>query len=65
MKRKYFLLYYRSIIEQGQTSARELKNENHFLKEYIHRLNAEASDYQTLHPPDVIKTDIQVCQPIR
>ncbi|CAF1272609.1 unnamed protein product [Adineta steineri] len=44
--------------DQGQSSARELKNENHFLKDYIHRLNAATSEYQTLHPPDALRTDM-------
>jgi hypothetical protein len=48
------------ILDQGQSSARELKNENHFLKDYIHRLNVAASEYQILHPPDVLKTDMKV-----
>jgi hypothetical protein len=34
-----------------------LKNENHYLKDYIHRLNAATSEYQALHPPDVLKKD--------
>ena len=40
------------ILDQGQSSVRELKNENHFLKDYVHRLNAAASEYQAMHPPD-------------
>jgi hypothetical protein len=50
------------VIDQGQSSARELKNENHFLKDYIHRLNVASSEYQTLHPPDSLKKEINVCQ---
>ena len=42
---------------QNQSSVRELKNENHFLKDYIHRLNAASSEYQTLHPPTALKKD--------
>ena len=44
-------------IEQGQSSARELKNENHFLRDYVHRLNATISEYQALNPPDALKKD--------
>jgi hypothetical protein len=46
---------------QNQSNLRELKNENHFLKDYIHRLNAASSDYQTLHPPKTLKKEIHVC----
>jgi len=45
---------------QNQSSLRELKNENHFLKDYIHRLNAASSEYQTTHPPKTLKKDMHV-----
>ncbi|CAF0976224.1 unnamed protein product [Rotaria sp. Silwood1] len=43
--------------DQGQTNTQELKKENHFLNDYIHRLNVASSEYQTIHPPDVLKKD--------
>jgi hypothetical protein len=55
-----FSFHFAFLIDQSQSSARELKNENHFLKDYIHRLNAAASEYQTLHPPDSLKKDTNV-----
>jgi hypothetical protein len=45
---------------QNQSSVRELKNENHFLKDYIHRLNAASSEYQTIHPPKTLKKEMNV-----
>ena len=45
---------------QNQSNLRELKNENHFLKDYIHRLNAASSEYQTTHPPKTSKKEISV-----
>ncbi len=59
-KTNIFLFHHISLIDQGQSSTRELKNENHFLKDYIHRLNSAASEYQALHPPDVLKKDLNV-----
>jgi len=56
-----FSFHFDFLIDQSQASARELKHEIHFLKDYIHRLNAAASEYQTLHPPDSLKKDINVC----
>ncbi|UJR21266.1 hypothetical protein I4U23_024361 [Adineta vaga] len=47
----------RSTQDQGQSSARELKNENHFLKDYVHRLSVKLSEYQTLYPMDALKND--------
>jgi len=46
---------------QNQSNLRELKNENHFLKDYIHRLNAASSEYQTTHPPKTLKKEMNVC----
>jgi hypothetical protein len=53
----YSILY----IGQNQSNLRELKNENHFLKDYIHRLNAASSEYQTTHQPKTLKKEINVC----
>ncbi|CAF2411488.1 unnamed protein product [Rotaria sp. Silwood2] len=44
--------------DQGQSSTQELKKENHFLKDFIHRLNVASSEYQIMHPPDVLKKDM-------
>ncbi|CAF0777451.1 unnamed protein product [Adineta ricciae] len=44
---------------QNQSSLRELKEENHFLKDYIHRLNAASSDYQATHPPKSSKKEME------
>lgn len=44
------------MLEQGQSSARDIKNENHFLKDYIHRLNATISEYQAKYPSAVRHT---------
>lgn len=46
---------------QNQSNLRELKNENHFLKDYIHRLNAASSEYQATHPPKSLKKEMNVC----
>lgn len=48
------------LIDQGQSSRRELKDENQFLKDYVYRLNAAASEYQSLHPPDALKDEMNV-----
>ena len=45
---------------QNQSSLRELKKENHFLKDYIHRLNAASSDYQATHLPKSSKKEMEV-----
>jgi hypothetical protein len=47
-------------LDQTQSNLRELKNENHFLKDYIHRLNAESSAYQATHPPKALKKEMNV-----
>ncbi len=52
-----FLFFYS---DQNQSSIRELKKENHFLKDHIHRLNAALSEYQTTHPPKTLKKDMHV-----
>ncbi|CAF0741166.1 unnamed protein product [Adineta steineri] len=44
--------------DQNHSNTRELKNENHFLKDYIHRLNVASSEYQTTHPPKTLQTDM-------
>ncbi|UJR28194.1 hypothetical protein I4U23_009445 [Adineta vaga] len=43
---------------QNQSNLRELKNENHFLKDYVHRLTSAASDYQATHPPKSLKKEM-------
>ncbi|CAF0930328.1 unnamed protein product [Rotaria sp. Silwood1] len=43
---------------QIQSNVQELKKENHFLKDYIHRLNAASSEYQTMHPPKTLKKEM-------
>ena len=48
------------ILGQNQSNIRELKNENQFLKDYIHRLNAASSEYQTTHPPKELKKGMKV-----
>ncbi len=48
---KFFLLLC-FILDQGQSNVRELKNENHLLKDYVHRLNAALSEYQAMRPLD-------------
>lgn len=45
--------------EQGQSSARDIKNENHFLKDYIHRLNATISEYQAKYPSAKTQQQLQ------
>ncbi len=55
---KWYILLFSG---QNQSNLRELKNENHFLKDYIHRLNAASSEYQTMHPPKTLKKEMSVC----
>ncbi|CAF2815027.1 unnamed protein product [Rotaria sp. Silwood2] len=43
---------------QNQSNIQELKKENHFLKDYIHRLNAASSEYQAMHPPKTLKKEM-------
>ena len=38
----------------------DLKNENQFLKDYVHRLNAATSEYQSLNPPKSLEKEIKV-----
>ncbi|CAF4369251.1 unnamed protein product, partial [Rotaria sordida] len=46
---------------QNQSNIQELKKENHFLKDYVHRLNAASSEYQTMHPPKTLRKEMNVC----
>ena len=45
---------------QNQPNVRELKNENNFLKDYVHRLNSGMSDYQEMYPPASTARDTAV-----
>ena len=65
LQKKRRIFPFISPIDQGQSSTRELKNENHFLKDYVHRLSAVVSEYQTLHPPDALKKDANVRKNLR
>ncbi|CAF0906497.1 unnamed protein product [Rotaria sordida] len=43
---------------QNQSNIQELKKENHFLKDYVHRLSAASSEYQTMHPPKTLRKEM-------
>ncbi|CAF0866434.1 unnamed protein product [Didymodactylos carnosus] len=45
--------------DQNQVDIYELKNENYYLRDYVHRLNAALSDYQTQHLPISYKKELE------
>ncbi|CAF1128948.1 unnamed protein product [Rotaria sordida] len=58
LQNELILMRERYAQDQSQSSTQELKKENHFLKDYIHRLTVASSEYQTMHPPNVLKNDM-------
>lgn len=59
LQRELTVLQERQTQNENQSTIRELKNENHFLKDYIHRLNSESSNYQSTHPPKTLEKQIE------
>lgn len=50
----------RSSSGENQSTIRQLKKENHFLKDYVHRLSATVSDYQTTNSSKAIEQGTSV-----
>lgn len=46
---------------QSQSSLQELKKENYFLKDYVHRLNSALNEYQAMYPTKSLTKDTNVC----
>ncbi|CAF2144262.1 unnamed protein product [Rotaria magnacalcarata] len=45
--------------DQGQSSGRQLKDENYQLKDHVLRLNACLSEYQAMYPSDALKNNMR------
>ena len=50
----------RSSSGENQSTIRQLKKENHFLKDYVHRLSATVSDYQTANSSKAVEQGTSV-----